>query len=128
MINLYQHYISPRKGFRCAYGALHGTGTCSQIVKNIVSQHGLITGWPKIRRQFRDCKSAYLQLQENPDLDRGKKKKEKKKKRWSDYCDCPSPCDIPGSCGGKGGGGGGGGGGLDCDSPCDFDLPCDCSP
>jgi len=119
MINFYQRFLSPVKGFRCAYGALHGKGTCSQIVKDIVRHEGVFKGWPKIKQQFNNCKSAYLQLQDNPDLDKGKKKK----KRKCDNCDCPSPCDLPISCGGKGGGGG-----LDCDSPCDFDLPCDCSP
>jgi len=131
-INIYQRFISPVKGFRCAYGALHGDGTCSQIIKKIVKEHGVIGGRAKIRRQFADCRAAYAQLLEHPEWDKKKEKKERK----CDYCDCPGPCDFPKACGGKGkggggdggSGGGGGGSGLDCDSPCDFDLPCDCSP
>lgn len=141
-INFYQRFISPVKGFRCAYGALHGRGTCSQIIKNIVREHGVIGGRAKIRQQFASCRAAYATLQEHPEWDQDKKKK----KRDCDYCDCPGPCDFSKSCGGKGkdhggggdggggGGGGGDGGGLDCHSPCDvnlpcdIDLPCDCSP
>jgi len=125
LINIYQRFISPRKGFRCAYGALHGNGTCSQRIKDIICQFGVVGGYKKIKQQFSNCKLAYVQLQKNPELDKGKKDRPKKKRRRDqcDFCDCPGSCEPPSSC--KGGGGGGGGKG--CDLPCDIDLPCDCS-
>jgi putative component of membrane protein insertase Oxa1/YidC/SpoIIIJ protein YidD len=51
-ISLYQKFISPRKGFRCAYGVVNDTHGCSGSVKNIIIEKGLIEG------QFARCKEA----------------------------------------------------------------------
>jgi len=82
LINIYQRFISPYKGFRCAAGAYFGTATCSQAVKLIVAEDGLFGGRAKIRGQFRLCASAAQSIQEDR-----KKKKPKEKRR-----------DIEGAC------------------------------
>ena len=62
---LYQTYVSPRKGFRCAYSVAHGGTGCSGYAKHAIRDHGLWSAIPKIRQRFRDCKSAHATLVAN---------------------------------------------------------------
>jgi len=62
-INLYQKYISPYKGYRCAYGVYHQNGTCSSIIKLHIQRHGVVKAYPMIINQFKACKDAYIVLQ-----------------------------------------------------------------
>ncbi len=74
---VYQQYISPRKGFRCAHAVLHdGTG-CSGYAKQAIKQHGLFQAIPSIRQRFRDCRAAYhiLRSEQNSPSEKRKKKK-----------------------------------------------------
>ncbi len=73
LITLYQRFISPYKGFRCAYGVYYGKGTCSGIVKQIVLTQGLFRGWSAIVSQFRACRCAYHQLAQQADDDAGER-------------------------------------------------------
>jgi len=59
IISFYQKYLSPRKGYCCAYGSLYQNGSCSQQVSMIIQQHGVIGGWAKIKNQFILCSEAY---------------------------------------------------------------------
>ncbi|WP_434661163.1 membrane protein insertion efficiency factor YidD [Klebsiella sp. MISC125] len=111
-IVFYQRVISPRKGYRCAYGALHHTQGCSGAVKEIIQQKGVIGGWGEIRQRFSDCRLAAETLQKQKPKDDPKRKKE---------CD---DCGLSG-----------------CDGQCctylpdslptiplpDLECPCDCS-
>ena len=65
LIKLYQAYLSPRKDYCCAYGALYKNGSCSVRVNNIIQSDGLITGWPKIKNQFVLCTEAYETIKDN---------------------------------------------------------------
>lgn len=116
-ISLYQRYLSPLKGYRCAYASLHGGHSCSTAVKNIVADKGVFSGYADIRHQFEQCTLAYHEVQETE-----KKKKQKKQEDKGD-CSCVDVIDcvpMP-SCKGKSSGGRADG----CDIP---DLPCDCNP
>jgi len=62
-INLYQKYLSPYKGYRCAYGVYHQNGTCSSIIKSHIKKHGMIKAYLMIKGQFTACKVAYAALQ-----------------------------------------------------------------
>ena len=131
LIYVYQRLISPYKGFCCAHAVYHRGPSCSSAVKSIISESGLIKGWPAIKNRFSECKQAYLHILAEQKDDEGKKDKEKssRRKKTKDQCssDCiTSPCDVLSCCQpGKGG--------KDCDlNPCDGGscdvLPCDCSP
>lgn len=64
-INFYQRHISPRKGYRCAYGVLHEQESCSQYAKQSVTTVGL---WEAISLTFNRlhaCRAAYAVLQQN---------------------------------------------------------------
>jgi len=116
IIKLYQKYLSPRKGYCCAYGSLYNNGSCSQRVSNIISENGLISGWSQIKNQFVMCSEAYEVIQEK------NRKKAKKKKDEIDWCSPVDACEVIRCipvprrwCKGKSNEG-------------DCDLPCDCSP
>lgn len=81
LITLYQKCISPFKGFRCAYGVLHGGHSCSQVIKNELLAEGVISTLPRIKEQFAACREAYKELQRNPD----------KRRR---YCTAENSCDA----------------------------------
>lgn len=137
---VYQNYLSPRKGFRCAHSVLHGGTGCSGYVKFAIRDHGLWAAVPKIRQRFRDCKEAHQTLRANcavhsdaPDDEHVRKDRERRKRanrngksgRCSENaCECAT---LPGYCGSasraapkKG---------LDI-NPCDGDIGiggCDCA-
>lgn len=117
LITFYQQYLSPLKGYRCAYASLHGGHSCSAVVKNIVADKGVFAGYVDIRHQFEQCTLAYNEIQKSE-----KKKKQKKKEDKGD-CSCLDVIDcvpIP-SCKGKSSG-------RDTDACGIPDLPCDCNP
>ena len=80
-IQFYQKFISPKKGFRCAYGVLNNTHGCSGSVKAIIESKGLINGFSDIKGQFSACKQASEEL-----------KQRKKKKKNDEGGVCLEPC------------------------------------
>ncbi|WP_051560149.1 membrane protein insertion efficiency factor YidD [Marinobacterium jannaschii] len=58
LIGIYQRFISPYKGFRCAHAALHGGTSCSIEVQQLILRHGLRVAWPHIRQRFAACDRA----------------------------------------------------------------------
>ncbi len=42
LISGYQEYISPRKGFSCAYRILHGDESCSHYIKRMFLTSSLV--------------------------------------------------------------------------------------
>src|SRR5687767_12544286 len=61
-ITWYQLRVSPRKGFRCAYGARWGHGTCSSIVKSAFASHGIFFGSYTVLAQAAKCTVAAVSL------------------------------------------------------------------
>ena len=104
---IYQTYISPHKGFRCAHSVVHkGTG-CSGYAKQSIQTHGLLNAIPLIKQRFKECKVAYLTLQSEqsqPDGPGKKKKKDSCSKQMRDGC-CDAVilegCDHGFSCFGR---------------------------
>lgn len=92
-IVFYQRVISPRKGYRCAYGVLHHTQGCSGAVKEIIQRKGVIGGWEEIRQRFADCRLAAEALQ---DQKPGEKPKRKKKGDNCDFSGCDGQCCLHG--------------------------------
>jgi putative component of membrane protein insertase Oxa1/YidC/SpoIIIJ protein YidD len=58
----YQKYLSPRKGFSCAYRVLHNTDSCSQYIKKLIAKYGIIDAIPLARQRFKSCKNSSLIL------------------------------------------------------------------
>ena len=96
LIRFYQRQLSPRKGYRCAYGVLHGTGTCSSIGLQIMEQQGFWAFWRKMPLQFEACRAAAINLDE----DREARKRRARPNRNVSASDCMAcgsnsgPCDA----------------------------------
>lgn len=117
LIGFYQKYVSPYKGYRCAHAAVYGGESCSEAIKTIVFENGVLAGAPLIRPRFQACRDAYELYQTRKEED------EKDEKKTSDPClvlDCIPALDcIPRGCSiGKYISSPRGGSGVD--------LPCDC--
>jgi len=99
LIVLYQRYISPKKGFVCAYGVLHNNGSCSQLIFEIIRTKPFHQLPRLIIKQFKNCSLAYREIN-NKDEDKlnsgrcillprrtEKDEKEEKEKRKYNKCE-----------------------------------------
>lgn len=117
LINVYQRYLSPHKGFCCAHAALHQGDSCSQAIKTSIKTNGVFAGYGLIRRRLDECKAAYALLSEkrkNKQSESKEKGKQEKDNKCHDGCGTSSVCEA-GACMFRKG---------SCDLP---DSPCDCS-
>jgi putative component of membrane protein insertase Oxa1/YidC/SpoIIIJ protein YidD len=81
----YQRYISPYKGFHCAYRKATGGFSCSQYAKHVLEEHRFYEAIPKIRQQFRACREAQIFLNEEENEENEEEKKETRKKKREEY-------------------------------------------
>ena len=58
----YQRYLSPRKGYACAYRIAHGGTGCSGYAKQAIADHGLLAAVPQIRARLSACRDAAKEL------------------------------------------------------------------
>ena len=93
-IVFYQKFISPYKGFRCAYGVYYGHSSCSSEIMEIVENQPVSSWYRKSKQQFEACRHA-LSLIDGPKKKRRKLFKRKDEKtKWYDCCDPTAACDI----------------------------------
>ncbi|MEI6427543.1 MAG: membrane protein insertion efficiency factor YidD [Pseudanabaena sp. ELA607] len=64
LISIYQKFISPHKGFRCAHRVLHGGESCSSYIKRIAADEGVITALRALKPRFAECRCAYETIKE----------------------------------------------------------------
>ncbi|MBW4522701.1 MAG: membrane protein insertion efficiency factor YidD [Scytolyngbya sp. HA4215-MV1] len=62
-LDLYQQHLSPRKGFSCPHRLLYGERSCSDYVKQILSDRGLKAALQLAPQRFSACKTAAQTLQ-----------------------------------------------------------------
>lgn len=83
-IRAYQRYLSPLKGFCCAYGAHTGRRTCSALGYRAIQRYGVRGGLLILRRRLYLCGVAYRRhatpVPRPPRAQRG---------------DCDLGCDLP---------------------------------
>ena len=83
----YQRFLSPRKGFACAYRVQHGGTGCSGYAKFAIRDHGLLRAIPLIRARFAACKRAALALsKQHNEVDTDKKQHKKRKSFTRSAC------------------------------------------
>jgi putative component of membrane protein insertase Oxa1/YidC/SpoIIIJ protein YidD len=61
-IDLYQHHLSPLKGFTCAHDHLYGRGSCSRFARRVVLRWGVLRLVPLLRLRFMACRQAFIAL------------------------------------------------------------------
>ncbi|MBD2481589.1 membrane protein insertion efficiency factor YidD [Planktothrix sp. FACHB-1365] len=81
----YQKYLSPRKGFSCAYRVLHDSDSCSQHIKRLIAKYGIIDAIPLARKRLKACKNAYIIL---------KSETEEERQRRQNRTSCQPGCDC----------------------------------
>ena len=82
LIDYYQSHISDIKGFKCAYGEVHGNGTCSSRIKNVVLTKSVLLIPVETIRQFHACQIASKRLNEDNN------EKKDKSKGWCVAMEC----------------------------------------
>ena len=58
-IRAYQRFLSPRKGFCCAYRRATGRDGCSGYGYRVIGRFGLLAGLALLRRRLRLCGETY---------------------------------------------------------------------
>jgi uncharacterized protein len=110
-IGAYQRYISPYKGFCCAYRAHTGKRSCSAYGRAVVQKLGLLALIAALPAQFERCKLAYQNLLASC-KNMKSQANDRRKKKDADACDAVDlSCDV---------------GDAVSNMPCDA-VPCDCS-
>lgn len=59
LIRFYQRFISPYKGFSCAYRVHTGKASCSQLGYRAIRRHGLFGGLQVLRCRLACCSEVY---------------------------------------------------------------------
>ena len=63
LIASYQRYLSPYKGFCCAYRVHTGRASCSSLGRRAIRAHGLFGGLVLLSERFKRCEASALALQ-----------------------------------------------------------------
>ena len=62
-VEAYQAWISPHKGYHCAYAEHHHGTTCSAYGKEVFETHGAAAGLLMLKVRFEQCHEARLKLE-----------------------------------------------------------------
>lgn len=92
-IRVYQRWISPRKGFCCAYRAHTGHASCSALGYRAIRRFGVAGGMGVLRSRMHKCGVAQRRYRPAPSLVWS---------RQAGFCDCecgPGPCTTEWPCG-----------------------------
>lgn len=65
-IRTYQRWVSPHKGFACAWRVHTGRASCSQLAARAVRRYGVWGGWVLLRQRLHLCGVAYRRHQPHP--------------------------------------------------------------
>jgi uncharacterized protein len=85
-IRLYQRFLSPYKGFSCAYRNHTGRRSCSALGYRTISRYGFVGGLSILRGRLYLCGVAHRRFSAQPPRFRGLQ-------RGSMDCGCDLPCD-----------------------------------
>ncbi len=72
-IEAYRRYLSPYKGYRCAYHAATGRSSCSRYAQQAIGRRGVWNGMRLLRRRFGRCALAAAALADGPDKPNSRK-------------------------------------------------------
>ena len=82
-IRFYQRFLSPRKGFCCAYAAASGRGSCSALGYRAIRRYGVWRGIAVLDKRLDKCGVAY-------------RRHHGVRSRQAGFLDCA--CDVPAGC------------------------------
>jgi putative component of membrane protein insertase Oxa1/YidC/SpoIIIJ protein YidD len=106
-ISMYQRFVSPYKGFRCAYAYHTGCASCSRLGYRAIRWRGLATGLGLLFARFDRCRAVFNRFRERAAAPRTPSVTAPRVKQLRDqggFCDalacipcdagCVSPCDA----------------------------------
>lgn len=101
-IGIYQRYVSPHKGFCCAYRVHTGQASCSALGARVIRRFGVRHGLQLLKQRMRRCGDVHRRCVD------GVQRRARAAQRGDCDIDVPDVdcCDVGEAC--------------DC---CDFDLP-----
>jgi uncharacterized protein len=82
-IHLYQRWLSPLKGFSCAYRIHTGAQSCSHLGFRAIRRYGLLGGSQVLRIRLALCSDCYEERQVIS------------ARRRAQLGSCDAPCDLP---------------------------------
>lgn len=97
-IGVYQRYVSPYKGFCCAYRVHRGGASCSALGARVIRRHGLAAGGVLLRQRLRRCGEVHRHF--HPTDERRPMAAQRGDCDLGLTPDCDGPCD--GDRGGRG--------------------------
>ena len=66
IISIYQRFISPYKGYCCAYRYMTGRHSCSRFAARAISRVGTLKGAALTMRRLKKCSAAYGNFENTP--------------------------------------------------------------
>jgi putative component of membrane protein insertase Oxa1/YidC/SpoIIIJ protein YidD len=104
MIALYQRFVSPIKGFSCAYRASTGGAGCSAHGYRVIERYGMWMGLRLLKRRLDSCSREY---RKHIGANRSRAALQAPGRHQAGYCDvsCDAcdlgscACDVLGNCG-----------------------------
>lgn len=99
LIRFYQKFLSPRKGFCCAYRKHTGGRSCSGFALVAVRRYGVSALWRSFPKRLDECKIAAIRLSED---EQQKTKPCEYCEESLDTCSCVKDCSDSISCNGPG--------------------------
>ena len=84
-IGVYQRYVSPYKGFCCAYRTHTGRASCSALGARVIRRHGLLAGGVLLRQRMKRCGEVHRQFHPT-----------RPRPLAAQRGDCDVGCDAPG--------------------------------
>lgn len=94
-IRAYQRYLSPLKGYVCAFRVLTGRDSCSAYGYRVIERFGLLRGLALLRRRTRAC-SRHLQAHRAAAP--AARQLTARHQAQAGYCDCDLPSADCSSC------------------------------
>jgi putative component of membrane protein insertase Oxa1/YidC/SpoIIIJ protein YidD len=88
LVRGYQKYLSPHKGFSCAYRKLHGDASCSEYFRQSIDRYGLSHAIPLFQQRLEACKVANLTLRSQVSEREEDSELPEKKKRQNQNLSC----------------------------------------
>lgn len=87
-IGTYRRYVSPRKGFACAYRVHRGAASCSRLGERAIRRFGVVAGLQVLRERLARCGEVHRDAHRRPAHRVGAALR-------SQRGSCDLPCDIP---------------------------------
>ncbi|MRW93699.1 membrane protein insertion efficiency factor YidD [Duganella sp. FT80W] len=89
-IAFYQRYLSPLKGFSCAFRGHTGRDSCSCYGRRVIARYGVLRGLTLLNRRLTACGAVHRHHHPAPPPSRLRAHY----RAQAGFCDVPS-CDVP---------------------------------